>query len=79
MGKLNRRTKMADTPREKTRGNWIWLLAAAAVILAAVVWWSSTRRGEDIGGSLSMDESSGASAETAQGASEAVPAQTQNE
>lgn len=70
---------MADTPREKTRSNWIWLLAAAAVILAAVVWWSSTHRGEDIGGQISMHESSGAAAESADGASEAVPAQTQNE
>ncbi|HYG26617.1 MAG TPA: hypothetical protein VD906_06910 [Caulobacteraceae bacterium] len=70
---------MADTPRQTTKNNWVWLLAVAAVILAAVVWWSATNRGEDIGGELSAHESSGASAETAQGASEAVPAQTQNE
>ena len=46
---------MADTPRQTTRNNWIWLLVAAAVILAGVVWWSSTHRGEDIGGQIAMD------------------------
>lgn len=70
---------MADTPRGTTRNNWIWLILLAAVVLAGVIWWSATRRGEDIGGQLSMHESSGASAEIAQGASEAVPAQTQSE
>ena len=70
---------MADTPRETTRNNWLWLVLVAAVVLAGVIWWSATHRGEDIGGSISMHESSGASAQTAQGASEAVPEQTQRE
>ena len=70
---------MADTPRETPRNNWLWLGLVAAVVLAGVIWWSATHRGEDIGGSISMDDSTAASAETAQGASEAVPEQTQRE
>ena len=70
---------MADTPRETTRNNWLWLVLLAAVILAAVTWWSTTHRGEDSGGSISMGDSTAASAQTAQGASEAVPVETQRE
>ena len=68
---------MADTPRETTRSNWLWLMLLAAVVLAAVIWWSATRSGEEIGGSISMGDSTAAPAESAQGASEAVPEQTQ--
>ena len=46
---------MADSPRQTTRNNWLWLVLAAAVILAAVIWWSATHRGEDIGGQIAMD------------------------
>ena len=70
---------MADTPRGTTRNNWLWLALIAAVVLGAVLWWSATRSGEEIGGSISAHESTAASAETAQGASEAVPEQTQRE
>ena len=70
---------MADTPRETTRNNWLWLVLIAAVALAAVIWWSATRSGEEIGGSISAHESTAAPAESAQGASEAVPAETQRE
>lgn len=70
---------MADTPRETTRNNWLWLVLLAAVALAAVVWWSATRSGEEIGGSISAGDSTAASAQTAQGASEAVPVETQRE
>ena len=70
---------MADTPRETTRNNWLWLVLLAAVILAAVTWWSTTHRGEDSGGSISMGDSTAASTETAQGASDAVPVETQRD
>ena len=70
---------MADTPRRTTRSYWLWLVLIAAVVLAAVIWWSATRSGEDSGGSISMGDSTAASAQTAQGASEAVPVETQRE
>jgi len=69
---------MADTPRQTTRSNWWVLILLAAVILGAVIWWSATHRGEDIGGQLSMHESSGAAAESAMGPSAAVPEQAQD-
>ena len=46
---------MADTPRETTRNNWLWLVLVAAVVLAGVIWWSATHRGEDIGGTIAME------------------------
>jgi len=69
---------MADTPRGKTRSNW-WLLGLVALVIAvAVAYISMTRRGEDVGGSLSMHESSAAPAESAMGPGAAVPEQAQD-
>jgi hypothetical protein len=68
---------MADTPREKTRSNW-WVLGVLAVIALIAVIYYGQRNTETLGGSLSAGETTQAHAQSTQGPSAAVPAQSQN-